>query len=153
VGEHRRAGHVADGVDALHRGLEPVVDLDEAALGGLHARSLSPMCSMFGARPAATSTWSNCSSFFSPPTSTGMVTPDLVAFTVPSLAPTIDLDAALLERPAELGRAVLVLEREQARHHFEQRHLGAEGVEDVGELAAHGAGADHGDASSAPSRA
>jgi L-threonylcarbamoyladenylate synthase len=37
-----RAGHVADGVHALGAGLEPVVDLDEAALRGGDAAFLKP---------------------------------------------------------------------------------------------------------------
>ena len=40
VREHRRAGHVADRIDALRGRLEPVGDLDEATLGELDARLL-----------------------------------------------------------------------------------------------------------------
>ena len=42
VREHRRAGHVADGVDALGGRLHPLVDLDEAAVGELDAGLLEP---------------------------------------------------------------------------------------------------------------
>ena len=51
--------------------------------------SLSPIDSMFGARPAATRTLSKVSAFFSPFTSTGMVTFALPFLMVPSLAPVI----------------------------------------------------------------
>ena len=40
VGQHRRAGDVADSVDPLHRRLHPLVDLDEAAIGQLNAELL-----------------------------------------------------------------------------------------------------------------
>ncbi len=49
--------------------------------------SLRPMSSMFGARPAATSTTSAFSSFFSPPASTVIDTESLPTFTFEILAP------------------------------------------------------------------
>jgi hypothetical protein len=66
-----------------------VVDLDEAALGGLHAGFLE--ADVLDVRRAAGGHEHDVhlSSFFSPPASTGMVTPFLPFFTVPSLAPVM----------------------------------------------------------------
>ena len=52
-----------------------------------------------------------------------------------------NVDAPLLERSGDSRRAVGVLEWQNRRHHFDERDLGAIGVEHVGELAADGAGA------------
>ena len=54
-------------------------------------------------------------------------------------------DAALLERALDFLGRVGVLEREDGRHHVDQRYLRAERIEDVGELAADRAGADDDD--------
>ena len=56
-----------------------------------------------------------------------------------------DVDLPLLEGALDLLRAVRILDGEDVRHHLDQRDLRAERVEDVGELAADGAGADDGD--------
>jgi hypothetical protein len=57
----------------------------------------------------------------------------------------VNLDALLLEGAMHGLGGVLVLDREHVGQHLDESDLGAEGVEEVGELHADGAGADDGD--------
>jgi hypothetical protein len=55
------------------------------------------------------------------------------------------LDVLLFESPLDDPRHVLVLGRKDLVEHLDQQHLGAEAPVGGGDLAARGAGADHGD--------
>ena len=59
-----------------------------------------------------------------------------------ALLAEVERDAALAELLRELLARVLVLLRDQRRQHLDDRHLGAEAVEDRGELAADDAAAE-----------
>ena len=98
--------------------------------------SLRPMASMFTARPAATSTFSASIVSFLPPASTSSVTLSAADLRLGDLGAGQHGDAALLEALGRRVGGLGVLERQDARQRLDQRDLGAEGVEDVGELAA-----------------
>ncbi len=143
VREHRRAGDVTDRVDPLRRRLHPLVDLDEAAVGELHAGFLE--ANVLGVR--RTSRGHEHAVDDADPAS--LHQPRATASRNPcrpsrpsELRAGDDVDPALLEAAGDLGGRILVLERQDPREHLEDRHLRAERVKHVGEFAADGAGAD-----------
>ena len=105
--------------------------------------SLSPMSSTLGARPAATSTFSASSCVLVAAHVDRHRHGVLAHLHVGDLGAGEDVDAALLERPGHLGAGFVVLERAGCGAALRRCvTLRAEGVEHVGELAAHRAGAD-----------
>ncbi len=100
------------------------------------------MSSMFGARPAATRTFSTSTSCFFPAISTLNLTEVLADLHVADLCTREHRDSALLERLGELDAHVVILDRQKLLRDFYDRDLRSERREHVCELAADGAGAD-----------
>src|SRR3954447_10375893 len=143
VGQHGRAGNVADGVDACRAGLQCCrVHLNEAAVGELHAGLLEPQ--ILGVDRAARGH------------------EHLLRLNRLALAAALQLerhlvlgyrglldldarphlDAALLVALGECVGGFGILQGQNPRKHLDQGDLGAKGVEDVGELATNRSGAD-----------
>src|SRR4051812_34487639 len=144
VGEHRRTGDVADSVNALHRRLHPLVDLDEAAIGELHAELLdADVVDDWGAA-GGDEHFLDLEILFLAGDVDAHGDGILSNLDVADLGAGDDIDLPLLEASRQLGAAVGVLEGQNSGQDFDQRDLGSEGGEDIRELAADGAGTDDG---------
>ena len=148
VGEHQPADDVADRVDVLLGRAHPAVDLDEAPVE-LDLRSLEPQ--IFGVRrPAGRNQQLIDLEFFG----RGAFGPDAQRHAVVGhlhgrcVEPSArnDLDPASDEAPLERGAQVRVLERDDRRQVFQQRHRDSEVVIHRGELGPHRSGSDDRDA-------
>src|ERR1039457_2385480 len=143
VGKLRRAGHyVADGVDAGLAGLLVLVDLDETAVE-IDLRAFE--ADVFGVGLAANRDEQGLGFellLLAVGESGGELDTVIGLANVVNLGPGLAADAGLLERALQLLRNLFVLDRYDARQHFENRHLGSEAVKDGRELDADGARAD-----------
>src|SRR5258708_5672705 len=145
VCEHRRAGDVADGVDALDAGLHLFSDADEPALGELDALLLEPDVLDVG---RASSRDEHDVGLELLLLARGLdrhrhgILSDLH---VGDLRAGEHVDLSLLEDALDFLGAFGVLDGEDVRMNLEKGNLRAERSEDVGELAAHGARANDDD--------
>src|SRR5271157_152507 len=138
--------HVADGVDARLGGLLVRVDLDEAAIQ-LHPGMFDP--DVFGVGLAAHGHQQLFGfELFLLAVLGGEREADALAGLPDVLGAGAGFDADLLlaKDALEFLGDVLVFHGDDARQHLNDRHLGAEAVEDGSELDAHSAGADNDEA-------
>ncbi len=144
MGEHLVAGHVADGVVARHGGLELLVDLHEAAFALGDAHRFEADLLHVGRAAGGHEHLLHGDLLRGALRLHGQARAGLGDLHVADLGAGHHVDLALLEGAREFGAAVGVFERQHGGRHFDERHLGAEAREHVGELAAHRAGADDG---------
>ena len=143
VRQHRRAGDIADGVDARHIGLAVAIDHDGAAIG-FHAELFEPeifdIADHADGRDHAID-GDRLRAALAVVDGRG----DAVGLLVElgDFRAGDDLDALLLELLAREGGDLRILDRQDLRQHFDDRHLGAHGAIEGREFDADGAGADH----------
>src|SRR2546423_4030681 len=136
VGQHRRTGNIANGVDPFHRCLHPLVDLDEAAIGELDAQLLN--ADVFDDWSAAGRN-ENLFDFEILLLATDVDAHGdriLADLDVADFGAGQDIDLPLLEAAGELGTAVGILEWQDPGKNLNEGDLSAERGKDVGELAA-----------------
>src|SRR6185503_5384140 len=108
VREHRGTRDVADGVDALHRGLHPLVDLDEAALRELDARFLETDFLHVGGATRGDENLFYLERFLLPSNFQRHRDGALADLHVAELRARVDVDLALAEGALELFGAIAV---------------------------------------------
>ena len=142
VREHRRAGDVADGVDAGHVGAveRSTTMMPRSVFTPTFSR---PRPSTLPTTPTAEMTRSTVSVCVPPlPSSMVAVTPSPFLSSFVTLAPVRILMPCFSKLLAREGGDLGVLDGQDLRQHLDHRHLGAERAVERGELDADRAGAD-----------
>ena len=134
VGEHRRAGDVADGVDARHVGAAEPVDNDGAAID-LHPELLQPE-PLDIADDADRRDHALGLDRPGPALAVLERRGDAVALLVElgHLGPGVNLDTLLLEALARQRGDLGILGRQDLRQHLDDRNVGAHGLVERGEF-------------------
>src|SRR5450759_87728 len=142
VCQHRRAGDVADGVEAGHVGLAEGIDHDAAALGFQPKLFQPEIFDIAGDADGGDHALGGDGLCLAALLDGGG---DAVALLVElgHLGVGQDFDALLLEALAREGLNLVVLDRQDLRQHLDHRQLSAERAVERGKLDADGAGADH----------
>src|SRR5581483_3026972 len=134
VGEGRRRHDVADRIDARDVRAHEFIDLNEAALIDLDLRLVEARRLRHGAAAGRGEDELGLDDDLLALRLDRRLHAGIGDLTREHLRVGVDVDSLLLEDARELLRDILILDRQELRHHFDDRHLRAEAREDRREL-------------------